>query len=367
MEWALRFAVLAAILTVLAMGSWFARMGLVRGPYELAMDTWMRGATSLAFDPSGSTLAAGGRDGRVVLWDLAGGADRHEFSGAYADSVIGLRFSPDGARILAAFRDTTILIWDLRSKQISSRWKVSDELDAEFAAVGVELERVIFGRNEELLFVDVARQTTLGTQRAPSDEFGEGYFSAAIGADGWRLAVGRWEGADLWNLASRRSAGSLRFEAAPSTGAVLDAVAFSPDGTLLAGAGSGQPVKIWNLGTGTIIGTQGNHDDNVDAVAFSPDGRLLAVAGGRENIDYRICVVDLATGTRRTVLGAAPEWQRALARAGESVERVTRPWFEDEACTSHSAFADVADLLVGSDRFEEPRPFFGVTRVTPPA
>jgi WD40 repeat protein len=58
------------------------------------------------------------------------------------------------------------------------------------------------------------------------------------------------------------------------------AVAFSPDGTLLAAAGTDRHILLWNLATRQAVGTPFPADPggSVSGVAFSPDGKLLATA-----------------------------------------------------------------------------------------
>ena len=79
----------------------------------------------------------------------------------------------------------------------------------------------------------------------------------------------------LWDVDSRSRVGQ---EIAPGGGSVI-AVAFNPDGTLLA-TGSGGRLDLWD------VATQAHHgkpmrvsDDGVLSVAFDPSGRLVAGGG----------------------------------------------------------------------------------------
>ena len=74
--------------------------------------------------------------------------------------------------------------------------------------------------------------------------------------------------------------------------APVAAVAFSPDGKLLA-AGSYRQVTIWDLAKVQPVRTLTNVLGTVNDLRFSPDGRLLAVAGGQPSAkgDLRLYTV----------------------------------------------------------------------------
>jgi len=80
----------------------------------------------------------------------------------------------------------------------------------------------------------------------------------------------------------------------------IPAMAFSPDGNLLASGGGDQTIRIWKMATGTPVRTLTGHEWGVKSVAFSPDGNLLA-SGGH---DQTIRIWETATGTPvRTLTG----------------------------------------------------------------
>jgi hypothetical protein len=56
----------------------------------------------------------------------------------------------------------------------------------------------------------------------------------------------------------------------------VKSVAFSPDGTRLAGGSDDTTIKLWDITTGKELATLCGHKDKVWCVIFSSDGRYLA-------------------------------------------------------------------------------------------
>lgn len=72
----------------------------------------------------------------------------------------------------------------------------------------------------------------------------------------------------------------------------ITALAFSPDGTLVASGSRDKTVRVWSLETGAVIATIPEAKQHPASVAFSPDGKQLLI--GDAELEVRL--VEVATG-----------------------------------------------------------------------
>jgi TIR domain/WD domain, G-beta repeat len=119
-------------------------------------------------------------------------------------------------------------------------------------------------------------------------DYGRRVYAVAFSPDGHLLATaGDDDAARIWDLSTRKE--TARLTHAPDSW--LWAVTFSPDGHLLATGGDDNTARLWNLPS-LAEKARLQHKDSVLALALSPDGDLLA-AGIR---DGTVHIWSIATG-----------------------------------------------------------------------
>ena len=149
--------------------------------------------------------------------------------------------------------------------------------------------------------------------------------------------------------------GDLRQVLAPSTDTILD-VKFSPDGSLLATAGTDQRVMIFAAASGVRRSLFASHLDVVTAIAFSPDGGQL-VSGSS---DRTARVFDLKTGKLVTTYREheAPIYAVAFDATGQQVvsagrDKTVHNWKVAAAKRRDGVIRskrDILELLIHGDR-----------------
>jgi WD40 repeat protein/beta-lactamase regulating signal transducer with metallopeptidase domain len=242
--------------------------------------------TFVSFGPDGKTLVTAARDGTVRLWELATGKEVRRFTRPKGGAAKPVKGGIDAMMLMAGQND-------------ASSFRVA------FAPGGKTLAAA--GGNLIQLW-EVATGKELHTIHGPGGGLGGLLFSP----DG-RTLVGRTQNGTLflWSTETGKEIRQIKPPPRKADNTIVFAVggggggadapglAFTPDGKILAAAGTDNQqakavssVKLWDIATGQeTLRIKAPGGVRVSAVAVSQDGKLLAFGGGGA---VHLC--DLATG-----------------------------------------------------------------------
>jgi WD40 repeat protein/energy-coupling factor transporter ATP-binding protein EcfA2 len=245
--------------------------------YAGTLDNRTGPLSSVAFFRDGHTLATGGSDGRVVLWDLADPTRPRQSLVGQVGSVSSVAFSGDGHTLAAGGLDGSVVLWDL-ADPARSRRSLAGEAGSIFSVAFSGDGRTLAagGSDGSVVLWDVADPA--GPRRSLGGGAGS-IFSVAFSGDGRTLAAGGSDGSVvLWDLAD--PAQPRRFLVGHTRS--VNSVALSLDGRTLATASDDGTALLWQLSEAArpqpLQLARTSHTSKMTAVAFAPDGRTLATA-----------------------------------------------------------------------------------------
>jgi WD40 repeat protein len=233
--------------------------------------------------------------------------------------VTTLAYSPVGKTVAAGYADGSVRLWDLASHHLISAtsWG-SAVLALAFTDGGKTLEVAGAGAVGSW---DLTTQAKVTAHPLAADGGAStGGSAVAFSPDGKVLATGNADGnLQLWNTATEQEIG----EPMSSDLNPVAAVAFSPDGTTVAAASSDGTVQLWNVtsqheaGPAIVASSAA-----VVALTFSPDGKILATGGA--DGDVRLWDVGtqsqsgatMATGNSVAALSFSPSGATLAAAQG---------------------------------------------------
>ncbi len=197
-----------------------------------------------AFSPDSQTLATGGWDHHIKLWDTHNGVELATLKG-HTKGIRAVAFSPDGQTLASASDDSLVKLWDVATSKEKKSWKAHE--------LGV-----------------------YGLAFAP-----DGKSLATCSGDTQKGVPGEVK---LWDLETFKEIRKLT-----GFGREVWTLKYSPDGKYLAaGAGSTQDgkmptVRVWEAATGKEVASF-NLAPYVRCLAFTRDGKTLAAGSGDGNI-----------------------------------------------------------------------------------
>ncbi len=261
------------------------------GSHERAIVKLGGAARVTAFGPSGSRLLVASDNGRVRLLDRRG---KLLWARGVGGTPVGAFFTPDGKSVVAA-AGRAVKIWSVGTGNLIEEMHFAGDVTSLGLAPIPAYSRgvLVVGQRSGVSLVPLLGKRLVSMSRWPATPGKP--VSLQVSPDGRLLAAiildkAGQARAGIFDLGTGRMLHLL-----PGRG--LQALAFSPDGRLLATGSSFRVAQLWDARSGKLLHTL-PHEGRVQSLAFSPDGHTLATGSA----DGATRVWDTATGVRLLIL-----------------------------------------------------------------
>jgi WD40 repeat protein len=219
------------------------------------IETWTlySGVSSIAFSPSGATIAVGGEAGLVDLfWNNSFEPSNRAFAAHPFRAILDIAFFPNGEWLMTGAEGGDIFVWEVVDTK--SRKKFGGVFTARYS------------------------------KKVPIEDI----YSIEVFADGKRVLTGSCDNeAKIWDVET----GEVITTFAGHKDCVVS-VRLSPDGKQVLTASRDGRVKIWEVETGKLLKTIVAHTHWISSAVFSANGKYVLTG----SLDHSAKLWEVASG-----------------------------------------------------------------------
>lgn len=229
-----------------------SKLGIHQGWMNSKLGIHQGWINSVAFSPNGRLLGSASDDKSIKIWDIVNRMEISTFTNEEQGRVKSLLFSSDGSLLVSSSSDKKIRFWSVSEERLL---KTLDDTHSGSLAFSPDNLLIASGSDDgtiNIFNVPSMQQSTPTFTSIPYHRFLK------------HSLIGHTQG--------------------------VKAIAFSPNGKLIASGGFDDKVKVWDVQTGREIRSFSGHTNDVNSVLFSADSK--SVISGSNDGTIKIWNID---------------------------------------------------------------------------
>lgn len=227
---------------------------------------------------SDEVILSGWSDDKMRMHRTDNGNQVWQIDNAHKGGVTSMCLARNNKFICSGGNQGECRVWEMRSREMVSNLKEHTHRVSKVQLWYDDLHLISASRDKALLCWDLKTEKRVS---AHIQRMGGINAFDIVPNDNLILTTGQDRKITYWDLRETNPVKSFDTNNNPKKGDECSTLAVSHDGKLFATGGSEQVVRLWDVGTGKVLGEGTGHSGIINTVMFSADDKQL-ISGGKD-------------------------------------------------------------------------------------
>ncbi|CAE8697109.1 unnamed protein product, partial [Polarella glacialis] len=234
-------------------------------------------AYPLTVAASEDIIVAGSNDGKLNCWDVYQGQNLWHIDNAHKGGVTAVKLSSNVRFVVSGGAEGELRVWEIKTRDMVSNLKEHTARVHDLKLFPNDQYAISVSRDRCLLTWDLRAEKRLTAHR---ERHGGINCMAVASNQTTVITAGQEKTMTYWDLRMADPVRSIELDEEVHT------MSLSSDDQLLATAGTGMLVKVWDVNAGAVRSQGAGHSRAVQRLSFAPDNKQIVSVG----LDHAIMV-----------------------------------------------------------------------------
>lgn len=239
------------------------------------------GGSPFCLDYNEEVVISGWQDGKIRMFRNENGKQIWQIDNAHKNGTISLTLSSNLKFLASGGNEGEVRVWEMKSREMISHLKEHTNKVTKVQLISEDLFLLSSSRDRALLCWDLQKEKRVSAHYQRMG--GINYFDV-VPERNLVLTTGQDRKVTYWDLREANPIRSIDTNKNPKKGDECFGLTVSHDQKIFSTGGSEMIVKLWDIGSGSIIGEGTGHSGCIRSLSFSADDKQVVSGGDDGNI-----------------------------------------------------------------------------------